>query len=752
MIDKKVFLFLIPLWGGITGLSQADEKPLDSTIKDPVDYVDPYIGSIGHILVPTFPTTHLPNSLVRVHPLRSDYTSELLQGLPLIIPKHRRSGLFRFCPATEQRQDLLSKPLYTYDLEKTTPYSYAVFLDEIGVQVDYSPSHQSGLYQLQFPEKDTPYLALNLDAGALEEANGAIFGYGLYEKIADYFMYENEARFYFYMEFDRKPESIQVNEKTVVVKFDQAATNIGIRYGISFISAEQAKKNLYCEISGFDLHKLMEDGRVQWNKALGKIHIEGTEEDKTTFYTALYRTYERMVNISEDGRYYSAFDSQVHDDEGIPFYTDDWVWDTYLAAHPLGVLITPTDQVHKISSFIRMYEQSGSMPTFPSPTGDDASMFGNHTVALIWDAYSKGLRGFDLEKAYEASRKSIMEETMLPWKKGPLSELDIFFQQNGYYPALHPGEAETVEAVNPWERRQAVAITLAASYNDWCLAQMARELDKTDDYEFFIKRSLNYRNLFNPATGFFHPKDKEGRFIEPFDYVFSGGQGVRDYYSENNGWTFRWGVLHNIADMVQLMGGPDSFVSELDKLFTIPLGKTKFEFYRVLPDHTGNVGQFSMGNEPSFHIPYLYNYAGQPWKTQKRIRNLLKQWFRNDLMGIPGDEDGGGMSGFVVFSMMGFYPVTPGTPFYAIGSPLFPYVKIDVGNGKYFEIEAANATEDNKYIQSATLNGKNLDKAWFSHSDIANGGKLTLVMGSKASKTWGTAVPPPSGDGLQGLP
>ena len=221
--------------------------------------------------------------------------------------------------------------------------------------------------------------------------------------------------------------------------------------------------------------------------------------------------------------------------------------------------------------------------------------------------------------------------------------------------------------------------------------------------------------------------------------------GAREYYGENNGWVYRWDVPHNVADLISLMGGNEQFIANLDRTFTEPLGRSKYAFYAKLPDHTGNVGQFSMANEPSLHVPYLYNYAGQPWKTQKRIRQMLKTWFRNDLMGIPGDEDGGGMTSFVVFSSLGFYPVTPGLPAYTIGSPLFTDAKIRLSNGAVFEIEAKNASTDNKYIQSATLNGKEWNKSWFSHDDLMSGGKLVLVMGSKPNKTWASGaedVPP----------
>ena len=246
----------------------------------------------------------------------------------------------------------------------------------------------------------------------------------------------------------------------------------------------------------------------------------------------------------------------------------------------------------------------------------------------------------------------------------------------------------------------------------------------------------------------FHPKDKYGQFVQPFDYRYSGGQGARGAYAENNGWIYRWDVPHNVGDLIQMMGGNDAFVSEMERMYSTPLGRSKYDFFAQIPDHTGNVGQFSMANEPCLHIPYLYNYAGQPWRTQKRIRTLLTQWFRNDLMGVPGDEDGGGLSAFVVFSSMGFYPVTPGIPVYNIGSPLFQSIKIDLKNGKTFEIEALNNSEENKYIQSATLNGKKWNKPWFSHDEIKNGGKLILIMGNRANPEWGSSPEsvPPSGE------
>jgi predicted alpha-1,2-mannosidase len=364
----------------------------------------------------------------------------------------------------------------------------------------------------------------------------------------------------------------------------------------------------------------------------------------------------------------------------------------------------------------------------------------------VIDAYRKGLRGFDLEKAYEACKAGITEKTLAPWSGMPAGELDRFYKEHGYIPALHDGEEETIPEVHHFESRQPVAVTLGTSYDEWCLSQIAKELGKEDEYSHFLQNSYNYRNLFHPETHFFHPRDKDGVFIEPFSYKFSGGMGARKFYGENNAYTYRWDVQHNIEDLIALMGGRDLFISNLDAMFSEPLGRSKYAFYAQLPDQTGNVGQFSMANEPSLHIPYLYNYAGQPWKTQKRIRTLLGQWFRNDLMGVPGDEDGGGMSAFVVFSQLGFYPVTPGVPNYSIGSPVFEEAIVHLENGNEFKVVAKNFAPKNKYIQSASLNGQPWEKAWFTHEELQKGGELELVMGDKANKSWGSQpeLAPPS--------
>lgn len=727
----------------------------------PIEYVNPYIGNISHLLVPTYPTIHLPNSMMRVYPERADFTGDRLGGLPLIVTGHRRSSSFNLSPFQGNEKELQPIIPLSYDQENLKPYRYQVYLDEQHVSVDFAPAKQSAVYNLSFEKGDAPaFIVFNSRNGELKWDGKSISGYQHVEAE------ESDTKVYLYAEVDKAPEKVgALSEGTIqtgksevdginaaiALQFPSQVGNVGIRYGVSFIDEEQARKNLEREIKGFDVDAIAKVARDAWNEALGKIEIKGgTDDDKQVFYTSLYRCFERPVCISEDGRYYSAYDGKVHDDEGSPFYVDDWIWDTYRGAHPLRSLLAADKEGYILNSYLLMAEQMGTnwMPTFPEVTGDSRRMNSNHGVAAIIDAYRKGVTHFDLAKAYDACRKAIEEKTLIPWSGKPAGWLDDFYKEHGYIPALRPGEKETVANVSIWEKRQPVAVTLGTAYDQWCLSQIAQELGKEEEANHYLKCSYNYRNLFNPETHFFHPKDKEGKFIYPLDYRYDGGLGARDYYDENNGYVYRWDVQHNIGDLVKLVGGNEAFSAALDSMFNTPMGMSKWQFYSFLPDHTGNVGMFSMANEPSMHVPYLYNYAGKPWLTQKRVRQLLNQWFRNDLMGVPGDEDGGGLASFVVFSQLGFYPVTSGMPCYNIGSPVFSHIKIKLSNGSVFEIKANNASTENKYIQSAKLNGKELNQPWFNHDDMANGGLLELEMGPKANKNWGTTTPPPSAEAM----
>lgn len=725
--------------------------------RECVDYVNPYIGNISHLLVPTFATIQLPNSLMRIYPTRGDYTSELLDGLPVVVTNHRERSAFRISVT----QGGALKPVIrtNWDQEHVTPYSYYVEIDNNTINVSLAVSHQSAIYDFEFQNSDKPATVI------VTSDNGAMNVHG--NRAEGYQQLSSNMRIFFSGEFSVKPiesgvlrdGSIQTDQNRaegrqscVAFRFPAGTRKVSLRYGISLIGETQAYYNLNREQKGYNRKAVEAEGRRVWNETLGHIQIKGgTEDQKTVFYTSYYRTFERPVCLSEDGRYFSAFDGKVHFDDGMPFYTDDWIWDTYRAAHPLRALVFPKTEEDIISSYLLMAEQMGTqwMPTFPEMTGDTRRMNSNHGVAMVADALYKGLR-VDADRAFEYCRKGIEEKTLAPWCGKPAGWIDDFYKQHGYIPALREGEEETDPNVHGFEKRQPVAVTLGTSYDEWCLSRIAQWRGDDDARKKYLQLSYNYRNLWNPETKFFHPKDQDGAFLPNFDYRFGGGLSARNAYDENNGWTYRWDVQHNLADLAHLMGGREQMVAYLDQTFAEDMGRGKREFYYHLPDQTGNIGQFSMANEPSLHIPYIYNYGGAPWKTQKRIRQCLKTWFRNDVMGIPGDEDGGGLTSFVVFSSMGFYPVTPGLPIYNIGSPLFEDVQISLPSGKVFRIIAKNCSDTNKYIQSARLNGKQWNKPWFAHDDIKDGGTLELKMGPKPNIHWGAEEEsmPPSADAL----
>jgi predicted alpha-1,2-mannosidase len=699
-----------------------------------VEFVDPTIGNVGILLEPTRPAVFLPNSMVRMYPIRADALDDRITSFPLTISSHRQEELFSIMPGSGGSS--------AYDQEKTTPYYFSTRFDETLIQTEFSATERCGYFRFTFPDGKAAVVIANRMPGELETQGGTAISGEEHFKNMKAFVY-GEFSAPVAVKSEKLGERIRVNVSR------ESERTLEFRYGISFISVEQAKRNLRHEIPAWGFDKVKEDGKARWNQVLGRIAVEGgSEAQRKVFYTALYRCYERMINITEDGRYYSAFDHQIHEDQR-PFYVDNWLWDTYRALEPLQTLLNPDMEADKIQSYVRMYQQSGIMPTFALLSGPYACMNGNHAAPWFADAWFKGVRNFDLQTAYEGVRKRSLHVTLLPWRLNPKGPLDDFYAAHGYMPALRPGERETEALVDPFEKRQPVPVTLENSSDDWSIAQLARALNRPQDERLFLQRAANYKNLFRADKGMMWPKDSEVRWIEPLDPKFDGGMGGRDYYDENNGYTYTWDVMHDIGGLIALMGGTEKAAANLDRLFREPLGRSKYEFQARFPDSTSMVGQFSMGNEPSLAIPYIYNRLGTPWKTQKRIRMLLDSFFTDTLQGMPGDEDGGGMSAFVVFSMMGFYPVTPGIPTYDIGSPVFDKVTIHLRNGKDFVLVAHHASHDNKYVQSVRLNGMTADRVWFRHADIVNGGTLELTMGDTPNTSLGTtnaSLPPASID------
>src|ERR1035437_2593717 len=690
-----------------------------------VKYVDPTIGNVGILLVPTRPAVYMPNSMVRMYPLRTDAMDDRIESFPLSINSHRMQELFSIMPGADGASAV-------YDQEKTTPYYYSTRFDGSLIQTEFTATERCGYFRFPFPQAQASVALSNRMDGDLQIQSGnVVSGEERFSDMKAFVYGEFSAPLAFKLE--------TIGGKIRVTATSQTAKVIEFRYGFSFISTEQAKKNLHREIPAWDFGKVKDAGKARWNETLGRISVEGgTEAQRKVFYTALYRSFERMINITEDEHYYSGFDHRVHADPR-PFYVDNWLWDTFRALEPLQTLLNPDIEADKIQSYVRMYQQSGVMPTFAVVTGNYACMNGNHSAPWFADAWFKGVRNFDLKTAFDGIRNRSLKVTMLPWSLAPAGPLDEFYATHGYIPALRPGEKETVPGVHPFEKRQPVPVTLENSFDDWNIAQLARVLKKPDDEKLFLQRAANYKNLFRADKGLMWPKDSDGKWIDTLDPKFDGGMGGRDYYDENNGYTYTWDVMHDVNGLIALMGGDSKAEANLDQLFREPLGRSKYEFQAKFPDSTSMVGQFSMGNEPSFAIPYIYNRLGVPWKTQKRVRMLLDSFFTDTVQGIPGDEDGGGMSAFVVFSMLGFYPFTPGIPTYDIGSPIFDKVTIHLKNGKDVVITAHNNSHENKYVQSIRLNGQPLNQIWFRHADIADGGTLELTMGDTPNASLGSA-------------
>lgn len=722
--------------------------------KQPVDYVDPHIGSISYLLKSMAPTVQLPFGMLRIDPLTdpeiSDvYLAEKIFGFPV-------NGVV-LMPGTGpvETDPARNASMYDHDFETATPYSYAVTLEKDGTQVKFTVTRHCAYFRVAYPQSGERHMVLYPERKGELSADAA-------HRVLSGFAEEDGTRQYFYAEASSpftvwgawaggktSPglATVSGTHSGIAVNFPNGAAGaVEWRVGSSYISVDQARRNLEKEIPAWDFAAVKRRARDAWNEALGKVAVTGgTEDEKTIFYTAMERSLFGMADITEGGRYYSGYDHQVHASEGHDFYVDDSLWDTYRSEHPLELLLAPSRQLDMVRSYIRMYEQAGWMPRDPTAVGPGSWMIGNHSASLIADTYAKGYTDFDLEKAYEGIRKNAMEGTVLPWRMGPLTPLDRIYQERGFFPALAKGETEAHPEVNHFEKRQAVSVTLENSYDDWCVAQMAKALHKDADYAYFMKRAHDYRNVYNPATGFMAPRSADGNWVEDFDPRLGGGQGGRDYFTEVNGSVYAFHVQHDVAGLIALMGGRQKFIDRLNALFEEPFGESKYTFMAQFPDATGSMGNDPQGDEPGFHIPYLYNYAGEPWMTQRRVREMMRNWYTSGLMGLPGDEDWGAMSSWYVFSAMGFYPVTPGSATYNIGSPIFDEVRIALENGRVFTVRAVNQSPHNKYIQSATLDGKPLNKPWFTHADIVNGGTLVLVMGPQPNKSWGSspdAAPP----------
>ena len=706
----------------------------ESLAVEPVDYVNTGIGSISHLLVPTFRTVQRPNAMFRFNAADGQFTEDRISSLWIQNPGHRDQPVFSFRPFCGKAEDALGGGWFsTWDQTHARPYRYDVYLDTWGVKVTVAPGEKTGLFAFDF-EKDGAHaisFGTKDKSGSYAVRGNVLEGTDVFHSRRDC-----SAKVYLHAEFDVAPREVKAAGGRTVVFFGDRAETVKMRVGVSYQSVAQAAANLRAEIADYDLEALARGARAAWNRKLSIVEVEGgTEAEKRVFYTALWRTFERMVDVTEQDKYY-GYDGKVHDAQGVTYYTDDWTWDTWRAAHPLMTILQPKEEGDKLQSYVRMCEQNAEhwMPVFPGVAGDRHSMVNRHPSVMFLDAWRKGIRSFDAKKAFEFTDHTEETESLIPWHRGELTELDRFYKEHGYYPGLPAGVKEWVKGVqDDWEKRQCVSVTQGASLDAWAIAAFGRELGIDESrLRKYDERAKGYAKLWNAKTGFFHPRDKDGKFIEPFDYMYCGGFGARNYFTENNAWTYIWDVQHDIPGLVSLFGSKAAMSRKLDAMFNTSVGSRR-HFIAENPDGcTGLMGVFSMANEPSFHIPYLYNYADEPWKTQKLVRKTLECWFRDDRMGMCGDEDGGGMSAYAVFTMMGFYPVTPGLAEYQWGSPVFTKVTIHQENGKDFVLEAPASTADSKFIRSITVNGAKGDALKpLRHADIAAGAHVVVEMSNR---------------------
>lgn len=622
---------------------------------------------------------------------------------------------------------------FTHDEEKARPGYYQVMLKDEGINAELTTTQRNGIHRYQYPAGKDAEIILDMDHSADKGSWGrriinsqirilndhAVEGYRIITGWAKL------RKIYFYMEFSSPiltstlRDGGRVHENTAVIngtnlhgcfRFGQLnGKPLTCKVALSSVSMENARQNMEQEAPHWDFDRYVAAADADWEKQLGKIEVKGTEVQKEIFYTALYHTMIQPNTMSDVNGEYMAADyttRKVANNE--THYTTFSLWDTFRASHPLYTLLEPERVTDFVKSMIRQYEYYGYLPIWQLWGQDNYCMIGNHSIPVITDAILKGIPGIDVEKAYEAVYNSSVTSH-------PNSPFEVW-EKYGFMP-------ENIQT-------QSVSITLEQAFDDWCVAQLAAKLNKDTDYQRFHKRSEYYRNLFHPKTKFFQSKNDKGEWIEPFDPYQYGGNGGHPF-TEGNAWQYFWYVPHNIQVLMELTGGTKAFEQKLDTFFT-----STYKSEQMNHNASGFVGQYAHGNEPSHHVAYLYNFAGQPCKTQKYVSHILNTLYNNTSSGYAGNDDCGQMSAWYVFSAMGFYPVNPADGRYIIGFPLLDECTLKLAGNKEFRIRTIRKSPEDIYIQSVTLNGKKHKDFFITHQDIMNGGTMVFKMGKKPSG-WG---------------
>ncbi len=690
-----------------------------SAQRDLTRYVNPFVGTGGH--GHTFPGAIVPFGMVQLSP------DTRLTGWDGCSGYHYSdSKIYGFShthlsgTGISDYGDILLLPslkladsaAFQHRNEFAAPGYYSVKLDDDNILVELTATARTGLHRYTFPKTENANVIIDLahrdkviDSDLRRISKTTIVGWRRSQAWA------KDQIVYFAAEFSQPFTSYDTTgrELRTYFRFDtRSGEPLLVKVAISSVDVDGALRNLRTELNTWNFDKVRADVAAAWNAELKKIQVTGgTEAQLTNFYTALYHAMSAPnLFMDVDGRYRGR-DFKIHKADDFSNYTVFSLWDTFRAAHPLYNII---DQKHTrdfIRTFLVQYEQGGRLPVWELAANETDTMIGYHAVSVIADAAAKGISGFDLNKAFEAMKHS----AELRQHRGLGAYIDQGF-------------------ISMEDERESVSKVLEYAYDDWCIAEVARRLGKTADYERYNARAQSYKNMFDAASGFMRPRSN-GNWLEPFD-----PREVSFGFTEANSWQYTFFAPQDVSGLIALMGGRRQFAEKLDQLFAAESQTTG----REQVDITGLIGQYAHGNEPSHHMAYLYNYVGQPWKTQSRVRQIMDQFYKPDPDGLIGNEDCGQMSAWYVLSAAGFYPVTPGSTIYVIGSPLFPEVRFNLENGKSFVVRASGVSERNVYIQSATLNGKPYTKSFLEHSDLMAGGELVLRMGSQPNLNWGTGA------------
>jgi predicted alpha-1,2-mannosidase len=728
----------------------------DSYLKDPVELVNPLMGSDSDFSLSngnTYPSIARPWGMNFWAPQTNkmgngwlyQYDAQKLRGFK---QTHQPSpwindyGQFAIFATTGQpvfHEDRRAS-WFSHKAETVKPYLYEVYLADYDVEAAFTATERSAFFEFTFPQTDSAHIVVDaFDGGSwiqILPEEQKVVGYttknsgGVPANFKNWFVvYFNKPFEIFYTSDNEKlyegmTELKDLHTGAVLHFITNRKEKVSLRIASSFISLEQAELNLKQEIGSKTFPELVAEGKAEWNRELEKIQIETTNIDQAkTFYSTLYRCLlfpRKFYELDAAGEivHYSPYNGEI-----LPGYmfTDNGFWDTFRAIFPFFTLMYPEMNGQIMEGLVNAYKESGWLPEWASPGHRDC-MIGSNSASLIADSYLKGIRGYDIETLYEAILKNTEGH-------GPVSSV-------GRYGAEYYNELGYI----PYDVniRENTARTLEYAYADFCIAELGKALGKpAEEIALFEKRAQNYRNVFCPETLLMRGRNEDGDFQSPFNPYKWG-----DAFTEGNSWHYTWSVFHDVEGLAQLMGGRESFAKMLDSIFIVPpifdCSYYGFPIHEIREMQIVNMGNYAHGNQPIQHMIYLYNYAGQPWKTQQYVRDVLTKLYQHTPDGYCGDEDNGQTSAWYVFSALGFYPVCPGTPDYVIGSPLFEKVKINLPNGKTLLIEAPGAAAS-PYIGKASLGGKALTRSWLSHGELLQGGKIRFDMVSGPDKKlWST--------------